>query len=147
MIALQIAIAIILQIFSMLFLHYTQKGNNKHKKTANWHIVILSMGFTFMVTMLARVSYLNLLGFIKMMTLFQIIFCAAVIDCKKRIIPNVLLIFGVIFRSICLLFEIIWYRNWLEQYADSRYHGFFRRCRRFVFGISFCKTCHRTGRY
>lgn len=125
MIALQIAIATILQIFSMLFLYYTGKGNDKHKKIKNWYIVILSMGFTFIVAMIAGVSSSNLLGFIKMVMLFQIIFCAAVTDYKRRIIPNVLVMFGVIFRSICFLFEFIWYRSSLNDILIQDIMGLF----------------------
>lgn len=46
-------------------------------------------------------------SFIKLYVLFLIVASAAIIDCKRRIIPNVLIIFGLVFRGGVYVYEIL----------------------------------------
>lgn len=108
MIFLQIFISLSVQFFALLYLYYTKEKKDTAKK---WMIVILSIGLTVLVTFAARAYSKNLLSFTKIMMLYQILYCAAIVDYRKKIIPNVLVSVGIAFRLLSFFFEIIWYQN------------------------------------
>lgn len=113
MIYLQIVISLLVQIFALLFLYFTEERESTDKKRKRWLVVVLSFGLTIVVVIVARICSENLLNFIKVIMLYQIIYCAAVVDYRKRIIPNVLIAFGTGFQIICFFLQIGWYQdNW-----------------------------------
>lgn len=113
MIYLQIVISLLVQIFSLLFLHFTEEREATDRKWKKWLVVVLSFGLTIVVVIVARICSENLLSFTRVIMLYQIIYCAAVIDYRKRIIPNVLIAFGTVFHIICFFLQIGWYQdNW-----------------------------------
>lgn len=123
MIFLQISISLLVQIFALLFLKFTEeKDTNKTKR--KWVIAILSFGLTIVVAVVSRSCSENLLSFTKVMTLYQIIYCAAVVDYRKKIIPNVLIAFGTIFKILCFFFEATWYQNDWKVILVQDFMGF-----------------------
>lgn len=111
MIYLQIVITLLVQIFALLYLYFTEERKCTNKKWKMWFVSILSFGLTIVVAVIARNCSENLLEFTKIITLYQIIYCAAMIDYRKKIIPNVLVIFGIGFQIIYFFFQIGWYQN------------------------------------
>jgi len=66
----------------------------------------------------------NLLNFVKLMTLWAVIAGAAVIDMKKRIIPNVLLLAGLAVRVVIYILEYILYPDIFRAILISDGLGF-----------------------
>ncbi len=53
----------------------------------------------------------SIINFIKLYGLFLIVFTAGVVDSKRKIIPNFLIIIGLIFRAVLYLYEIFFVEN------------------------------------
>ena len=71
--------------------------------------LILITTICFIVAMVLQISlYKNttIVSFIKLYVLFVIVASAAIIDYKRRIIPNALIIFGLVFRIGVYAYEI-----------------------------------------
>lgn len=111
MVYLQIVISLLVQIFALLFLYFTEERGSTDGRWKRWLIVVLSFGLTIVVVFAARICSENLLSFTRVIILYQIIYCAAVIDYRKRIIPNVLIAFGTVFQIICFFLQIGCYQN------------------------------------
>ena len=72
-------------------------------------LILLTM-ICFIVAVILQISlYKNTttVNFIKLYVLFVIIAAAAVVDYKRHIIPNVLILFGLVFRSGVYAYEIL----------------------------------------
>ena len=73
-------------------------------------IMIICAALSFAVQMLF-INKINedvmVTTFIKLYVLFLIVFAAAVIDSKKKIIPNALIIFGIAFRACMYVYELV----------------------------------------
>lgn len=71
----------------------------------------------------------SVVNFVKLYGLFVIIFTAAVIDAKRKIIPNILIILGMSFRLIIYVYEVINVEN-IKEILVNDLIGF---CIGFVF--------------
>lgn len=67
-------------------------------------IVCFVASFATQISLYMNTSAIN---FVKLYGLFLIVVIAAVVDSKRRIIPNILIIFGLIFRTGIYIYEII----------------------------------------
>ncbi len=71
--------------------------------------LILITIICFVIALAVQISlYKNtaIVNFIKLYGLLLILICAGIIDYKRRIIPNSLIIFGLIFRTAIYIYEI-----------------------------------------
>lgn len=124
MIFLQIMISLLVQIFALLFLNYTEERKDTAKRLQKWFIAVISFGLTVVVVIAARNCSENLLNFTKTMMLYHIIYCAAVVDYRTKIIPNIFVAFGAGFRILCFFFETSWYQNDWKNILIQDFMGF-----------------------
>ncbi|MCI8407991.1 MAG: hypothetical protein HFJ09_01800 [Lachnospiraceae bacterium] len=124
MIYLQIVISLLVQIFALLFLFFSRERESSGKKWKKWFVIVLSFVLTIVVVVIARICSKNLLDFTKVIMLYQIIYCSAVIDYRKKIIPNVLIAFGTGFQIICFFFQIGWYQDDWKIILIQEFVGF-----------------------
>ena len=91
-------------------------GNKLYKKCVDDIIpfkgikLILIAIFCFAVAVALQISlYKNtsMINFVKLYGVFVIVFSAAVVDLKRKIIPNILIILGMLFRVSIYGYEII----------------------------------------
>lgn len=71
----------------------------------------LVCGFVIQLSLHENTTMLN---FAKLYALYVIVVCAAVVDFKRRIIPNILIICGLIFRVVIYIAELIIVENITE---------------------------------
>lgn len=74
------------------------------KKLSLLIIVCFVISLALQISLYKNTSIIN---FTKLYGLFVIIFCAAVIDAKRRIIPNLLIIIGMTFRLGIYVYELV----------------------------------------
>lgn len=72
----------------------------------------------------------SILNFIKLYGLHTLVLCCAVIDSKRRIIPDFLIVSGLVFRAGIYVYEIICMRDMLKDTVINDLIGF---CVGFVF--------------
>jgi len=65
-----------------------------------------------------------ILGYIKLFSVFVIIASSALIDFKKRIIPNKLVLIGLAIRAILYICEFVWCRDIVFEIIKSDLTGF-----------------------
>lgn len=63
-------------------------------------------------------------GYIKIFYVYLIIAASALIDLKKRIIPNKLVLIGIALRAVIYVFEFVWCRDIFLNIAKSDLVGF-----------------------
>lgn len=71
--------------------------------------LIMIITVCFIAATVLQISLYNntdAVGFVKLYVLFDIIAAAAIVDWKRRIIPNILIIFGLTFRAGVYAYEI-----------------------------------------
>lgn len=96
-------------IFSSKFkLKENQKYKNSeilpYKKGAMISIIIICAIASFFVQM-SLYSNTSIINCIKLYGLFVLVLFAALIDSKKKIIPNILIIIGLLFRAVIYVYE------------------------------------------
>lgn len=67
-------------------------------------IICFVMALALQISLYKNTSILNV---VKLYGVFVIVFCAAVVDIKRRIIPNFLIVIGLIFRLGVYVYELI----------------------------------------
>ncbi|MBQ7120840.1 MAG: prepilin peptidase [Clostridia bacterium] len=65
-----------------------------------------------------------IIGYIKLFSVFVIIAASALIDFKKRIIPNKLVLAGLALRAVLYVCEFVWCRDIIVEIAKSDLTGF-----------------------
>lgn len=115
MVYLQIGITILLQCFALLYLKVEKQDWEKHVLKKELATVFGSVLLTVFIAVVAKKNTENVAEYIKVMTLYQILFCAAIIDAKKKIIPNLLIGFGVFIRILCYGLEALWLKAELKE--------------------------------
>lgn len=110
----QIIMTIFVQIAAFIFFAFTNKSNkNNWKKTSI--LFLISILVTFFVSYIARFVSQNIVEFTKFLIVYELIYCAAIIDYRMKIIPNILIFLGFLVRSICYVVEIVWLKcDWKE---------------------------------
>ena len=66
----------------------------------------------------------NIFGFVKLFSLFLVVSCAGIIDYKRKIIPNLLIIIGLIFRITIYIFEVIFAKAEIKSVLINDLIGF-----------------------
>lgn len=84
-------------------------------------IICFVLALTTQISLYMNTSVVN---FIKLFGLFVIVFSAGVIDSKRRIIPNLLIIFGLIFRAGIYIYEIFFATGELKNIVINDLIGF-----------------------
>lgn len=81
------------------------------RKCSKWSIIMVALLDAAMIVsaVIVYTNVVNLINFVKLMTLWVVIAGSAVIDMKKRIIPNVLLLAGLAVRVVIYILEYILY--------------------------------------
>lgn len=116
MVYFQIGMTILLQCIALLYLKVSKQKEQSKVTVKECFILLFSVILTCFVGIMARKKTENIAEFTKVITLYQVLFCAAVIDAKKKIIPNLLIGFGACMRFICYVVEIFWLKlEWREQ--------------------------------
>lgn len=115
MVYLQIVITILLQCFAFLYLKVEKQNKERNISKKEAVVVLSSMLLTVLIAVASRQKTENIAEYIKIMTLYQLLFCAAVVDAKKKIIPNILIGFGGFVRILCYGLEIFWIRIELRE--------------------------------
>lgn len=110
MVYLQIGITILLQCFAFAYLKAEKKNEERNISNKEIAVALGSILLTVLVAVAARHKTENFAEYIKIMTLYQLLFCAAVVDAKKKIIPNLLIGFGGCIRVLCYGLEVFWLR-------------------------------------
>ena len=67
-------------------------------------IICFVMALALQISLYKNTSILNV---VKLYGVFVIVFCAAVVDIKRRIIPNFLIVIGLIFRLGVYVYELV----------------------------------------
>lgn len=75
----------------------------KGKKLILITIICFVLALAIQISLYKNTAVIN---FVKLYGLFVIVFSAGIIDAKRRIIPNILIIAGLIFRAVIYLYEI-----------------------------------------
>jgi len=89
--------------------------------------LILLIMICFVLALAIQISlYMNtsVVNFIKLFGMFVIVFSAGVIDSKRRIIPNLLIIIGLIFRAGIYIYEIFFATGELKSVVINDLIGF-----------------------
>lgn len=89
--------------------------------------LILLIIICFVLALAIQISlYMNasIVNFIKLFGLFIIVFSAGIIDYKRRIIPNLLIIIGLIFRTGIYVYEIFFAASELKTIMVNDLIGF-----------------------
>ncbi|MBQ2943211.1 MAG: prepilin peptidase [Ruminococcus sp.] len=89
--------------------------------------LILLTIICFVISFAIQISlYMNtsVVSFIKLYGLFVIVFCAGVIDSKRKIIPNLLIVVGLIFRTLIYIYEVFFVRETLKSVFFNDMIGF-----------------------
>lgn len=84
-------------------------------------IICFVLALAMQISLYMNTSIVNL---IKLFGLFMIVFSAAVIDSKRKIIPNLLIVIGLIFRCAIYLYEIFFVKEGLKEIIINDLIGF-----------------------
>lgn len=76
----------------------------KGKKLTLIILVCFAVALAIQISLYKNTTVLN---FVKLYGLWVIVFSAALIDAKRKIIPNVLIICGVLFRVVIIIVELV----------------------------------------
>ncbi len=88
-------------------------------------ILLTMICFVFaLATQISLYKNTSVINFIKLFSLYVIIFCAGVIDSKRRIIPNILIIIGLVFRAGIYVYEGIFMTSELKTIVFNDLIGF-----------------------
>lgn len=101
---LQISLIIITQSIAYFYLCLRRKKQDAKKR----HVIgnyVLSLCFTILFAWVAKRATTNLLSYTRVLTLYQILYCIAIVDVQTKLIPNILLIFGGLFQTLFLGIE------------------------------------------
>ncbi len=82
------------------------------KKMILLTIICFAVGFAIQISLYIHTSVIN---FIKLYGLFVIVFAAGVIDSKRKIIPNFLIIVGLVFRAGIYIYEVFFRADLLKS--------------------------------
>lgn len=96
-------------VFESIIPNFPKKKISDDMKPYSKKVVSIILTVIFALTFLAQVSLhknAENVGFIKLFVLLLIVFCAGVIDFKRKIIPNILILFGLMFWVGITFFEI-----------------------------------------
>lgn len=108
MMYLQTGITIFIQGLAFLYLKMSERNEKTqtgYKRVAGFFFSVL---LTFLVAVLSKIYSENIVEFSKIMVIFQVLFCASVIDYRKKIIPNALLGIGALLRLLCYVAECLY---------------------------------------
>jgi prepilin signal peptidase PulO-like enzyme (type II secretory pathway) len=103
---LQVLLTIITQSLAYFYLCFRRKKEETKRK----NIVIgylVTLCFTIIFANIARQRTTDLLQYTRLLTLYQILYCVAVVDAEIKIIPNTLLFCGGLFQTFFLLIECL----------------------------------------
>lgn len=122
MVYLQIGITMLLQCLAFVYLKVEKQNEEKNISKKEIAVVLGSILFTVLIAVVAREKTENIAEYVKIMTLYQILFCAAIVDARKKIIPNLLIGFGICIRLLCYGLEVIWLK---VEFAEMLLHDWF----------------------
>ena len=98
MIVLQVMITILMQILALIYLRIQSE---KQKKTLiGWGLSAGSIALTIIISWYLYCVTTDWLSFTRYLTLYQLLFCIAVMDYHFRIIPNSVLFVGLVLQSV-----------------------------------------------
>lgn len=123
MVYLQICITILLQCFALIYLKAERQNEERNNFIKEMAVALGSILLTVLVAVTARQKTANIAEYIKVMTLYQIVYCAAVVDARKKIIPNLLIGFGICIRVLCYGLEIFWLKADLKEILLHDFFG------------------------
>ncbi len=102
-----------------------------YSKSQTIILLVLFAFFSFVValatgknTIASEMSPRMIIGYIKLISVFVIIAASALVDFKKRIIPNKLVLIGLALRAVLYLCEFVWCRDIIVEIAKSDLTGF-----------------------
>ena len=78
----------------------------------------------FFATQVSLYKNTSLINFIKLFGLVFVVICAGVVDSKRRIIPNALIVLGLVFRAAIYIYEIIYAASDLKAIVINDLFGF-----------------------
>ena len=105
----EVGISIISQMCAYAYLYL--KGNTKKEKKQRLFFILICTAVTFAAFFCIHTYTEDLLEFTRYMILYQILFCAAIIDYDRRIIPNLLIWFGIFVQTLLGILELCVFRN------------------------------------
>lgn len=118
MISLQVMITVFVQILAFVYLHMKSPKILSRKK--QWFLWISSITLTLGTTYVIYRTTEDICAFTRFITLYQILFCIAVIDYQYKIIPNFLLLVGMGCQFICNFFaHFIQNSSWMQIFHPS----------------------------
>ncbi len=102
MISLQVMITVFVQILALVYLRMkSPKTFSRKKQCLLWgSSILLTLGTSFVIYETTE----DICAFTRFITLYQILFCIAVIDYQYKIIPNFLLLIGIGCQFVCNFF-------------------------------------------
>ena len=98
MVVLQVTITILMQALAPLYLYIQSK--KQIKALIGWGVSVGSIALTIIVTWHLYNVTSSWLSFTRYLILYQLLFCVAVMDYHFRIIPNSILLAGIILQSV-----------------------------------------------
>lgn len=101
---LQISLIIITQSIAYFYLCVRGKKQDLENRRMIRNYV-LSLCLTILFAWVAKRATTNLLSYTRLLTLYQILYCIAVVDAQTKLIPNILLVFGGLFQILFLGIE------------------------------------------
>lgn len=118
MISLQVMITVFVQILAFVYMHMkSQKTLSRKRQCFLWiSSIILTIGTSYVIYQTTE----DVCAFTRFITLYQILFCIAVIDYQYKIIPNFLLLVGMGCQLLCNFFaHFIQNSSWMQLFQPN----------------------------
>lgn len=118
MISLQVMITIFVQLLAFVYLGMKSENTLSQKK--QWICCGTSILLTIGSSCVIYQTTENICAFTRFITLYQILFCIAVIDYRHKIIPNFLLLIGMGCQLVCNFFtHFIQNSSWMQIFQPN----------------------------
>lgn len=118
MISLQVMITILVQLLAFVYLGMKSQKNLSRKK--QWVLCVMSILLTIGSSCVIYQTTEDICAFTRFITLYQILFCIAVIDYQHKIIPNFLLFVGMGCQLVCNFFtHSIQNSSWMQIFQPN----------------------------
>ena len=117
---MQLIVTIFLQIIGFLYLYFLEfRDTIKIRKF--WMQFFASVIFSLFVFLITKKMSTNLLDFTRIMIAYELLLVIAIIDYRKRIIPNALILLGSVLQLVLFFpIEFIYFKtNMREMFLNS----------------------------
>lgn len=118
MISLQVMITIFVQLLAFVYLGMKSQKTLSRKK--QWVLCVMSILLTIGSSCVIYQTTEDICAFTRFITLYQILFCIAVIDYRHKMIPNFLLLVGMGCQLVCNFFtHSIQNSSWMQIFQPN----------------------------